>query len=79
VNVGNGLVDSKQPPYILPHELMPSQHIVGTFVRVGTWVMVAMLVIGVVVSVSEQDGAVKLGYGLVDSKQPPYVCPQRST
>lgn len=71
-NVGNGLVDAKQPPYVLPQLLMESTHIVGTAVVVtGFGVVMAVLVVGCVVVSSEQDGPVKVGQGLVEGKQPP--------
>lgn len=81
--VGNGVVDGKQPPYVLPQILTVSTHMVGTSVvvtvtGVGVMNVVEVMVVSVTVS-SEHGGAVKVGKGLVDGKQPPYVWPHRST
>lgn len=55
---------------------MESTHIVGTAVVVtGFGVVIAVVVVGCVVVSSEQDGPVKVGQGLVEGKQPPYVWP----
>jgi hypothetical protein len=70
-NVGNGLVDGKQPPYVFPQLLMESTHIVGTAVVVVTGLGVVTVVIECVVVSSEQEGPVKVGTGLVEGKQPP--------